>query len=454
MRSKFLPSIVVIMMAFLTQPAHSVTDAEFNEMKEQLQNALMKIQALEQVQKQKNSDKKSGVVKTKSKSGLTINTSGGGIKIKSGDQKFAIGGRLMMDYDSMDSGFQSENKSFSDMEWRRTRINIKGSFNKHWSYKATYDFKSDGDKANLDEGYLKYDTLKGFYITAGKTKADMMLEQRTSSKWISTIERGLLNEMNEKVNYLVGKPGDGAGIKLGFYNKKNRLSGALSVFDAYINDTDDDNDVIWHTTARLNYSPKLGKNNYAHFGISYGFVDYKGQTQDAKTKLGVNSLDFRRTLADEDDAGDITNLGVELAYVSGPMSFQAEYFDNETEQDDGSKGYKWDGFYGQLSYVLTGETRGYKWKGAKFDKIKPAGKNGAVELVLRYEDISVDDPDEGTVAASEVDVDRTVIGLNWYATNTVKFMANYSIVSLDNEVNIAGNTEDLDSVQLRAQYAF
>ena len=103
---------------------------------------------------------------------------------------------------------------------------------------------------------------------------------------------------------------------------------------------------------------------------------------------------------------------------------------------------------------MTGETRGYKWKGAKFDKIKPAGKNGAVELVLRYEDISVDDPDEGTVAASEVDVDRTVIGLNWYATNTVKFMANYSIVSLDNEVNIAGNTEDLDSVQLRAQYAF
>ena len=108
MRLKYLPSIVV-MMAFLTHPAYSVTDAEFNEMKEQLQNALMKIQALEQVQKQQSSSNKSGVVKTKSKSGLTINTSGGGIKIKSGEQKFAIGGRLMMDYDSMDSGHQTEN---------------------------------------------------------------------------------------------------------------------------------------------------------------------------------------------------------------------------------------------------------------------------------------------------------------------------------------------------------
>ena len=106
------------------------------------------------------------------------------------------------------------------------------------------------------------------------------------------------------------------------------------------------------------------------------------------------------------------------------------------------------------SYLLTGETRGYKWKGAIFDKVKPKGKNGAVELVLRYEDISVDDADEGTVAANEVDIDRTVIGLNWYVTKTVKFMANYSTVSLDNEVNPGGTTEDLDSFQIRAQYAF
>ena len=85
-----------------------------------------------------------------------------------------------------------------------------------------------------------------------------MLEERTSSKWISTIERSLLNSMNAKVNYLVGKPGDGAGVKFGFYDKESRISAALSVFDAYKNDSDD-NDMIWHTTAILNYSPKFGK---------------------------------------------------------------------------------------------------------------------------------------------------------------------------------------------------
>ena len=439
------------LVALISQPAYSVTEAEFYKMQEQLQTALMKIQALEQAQKQR-SEKKSGIVKTKSKKGLTIDTSGGGIKIKSGEQKFAIGGRLMLDYDSMDSGHQTENKSFSDMEWRRTRINIKGSVNKHWSYKATYDFNSEKDTANLDEGYVKYDTKKGFTITAGKTKADMMLEQRTSSKWISTVERGLLNAMNEKVNYLVGKPGDGAGVKLGFYAKESRISGAISVFDAYKNDSDDDNDMILHSTARLNYSPKMGKNEYAHFGVSYGMADYKGETSKAELQLGIHQGD--KTLLADAAAGDITNLGIEAAYVNGPFSVQAEYFDNETELENGSKGYEWDGYYGQLSYVLTGETRGYKWKGAKFDKIKPKGKMGAVELVLRYEDISVDDADEGTVVANKVDLDRTVIGVNWYVTNTVKFMANYSSVSMDNEVNPGGTTEDLDSFQLRAQYAF
>ena len=51
----------------------------------------------------------------------------------------------------------------------------------------------------------------------------MMLEQRTSSKWISTIERGLLNAMNEKVNYLVGKQETVTGVKLGIYNKESRI---------------------------------------------------------------------------------------------------------------------------------------------------------------------------------------------------------------------------------------
>ena len=44
-----------------------------------------------------------------------------------------------------------------------------------------------------------------------------------------------------------------------------------------------------------------------------------------------------------------------------------------------------------------------------------------------------------------------IVGVNWYVAKTVKFMANYSSVSMDNQANPGGTTEDLDSVQLRAQ---
>jgi hypothetical protein len=65
----------------------------------------------------------------------------------------------------MDSGHQTENKSFSDMEWRRTRINIKGSVNKHWSYKATYDFNSEmGIQPIYDEGIFEIRYIKMAFI--------------------------------------------------------------------------------------------------------------------------------------------------------------------------------------------------------------------------------------------------------------------------------------------------
>ena len=78
MRIKFLMFTIVALL--IAKPAYSVTEAEFYKMQEQLQNALMKINAMEQSMKQSKGEK-SGVVKTKAKKGLTINTSGGGIKL-------------------------------------------------------------------------------------------------------------------------------------------------------------------------------------------------------------------------------------------------------------------------------------------------------------------------------------------------------------------------------------
>ena len=61
---------VLTMVILIAESAYSVTDAEFYKMQEQLKTALMKINALEQIQKQ-SSDNKKGLVQSKSKKELS-----------------------------------------------------------------------------------------------------------------------------------------------------------------------------------------------------------------------------------------------------------------------------------------------------------------------------------------------------------------------------------------------
>ena len=91
-----------------------------------------------------------------------------------------------------------------------------------------------------------------------------------------------------------------------------------------------------------------------------------------------------------------------------------------------------DGFYLQAAYTLTGETRGYKAGSGAFAAIKPKNEGGAWEVVARYEDAEVDIPGRSLTA----DLERMVLGVNWYVNKNVKFMLNY----VDSEVDGCSET--------------
>ena len=86
-----------------------------------------------------------------------------------------------------------------------------------------------------------------------------------------------------------------------------------------------------------------------------------------------------------------------------------------------------DGFYVQAAYTLTGETRGYKSGLGAFAAIKPKDEGGAWEVVARYEDAEVDIPGRSLSA----DLERMVLGVNWYVNKNVKFMLNYVDSEMD-----------------------
>ena len=515
------------------------------QMQEQLQDVMMKTNAMQQQAKKsaKDGDKKGGMVKSK-KEDITISTTGGGIKVKSSKgNKFKIGGRLMYDYDSYDDFWDGDDAE--ENEIRRSRITLSGQSGKNWSYKFTTNIDHEDSEASVDTGYLKYSS-RPMYAILGKHKRPGMLEERTSSKWVSTIERSIVNELSGAV---IGKP-DFGGISVGFATKGDMpMSGAIGIYDDEIEE--DDGGDVYGIGARFSIMPKLSGDSFIHAGASFYTVDYKGNNHRMRTRMGVHTTG-RPFNTDHHASDDVDQFGVELAYVNGPFSLQGEFMNVESdgtdnaacsatgtytaprdaeeeteiqkylvmrvatgvaddpatvddtsttdivENDESVKfveidlglsqedlaGYEvgqWlgstdsnndgvpdtvtsnaahdfivrerevtrtvmdaveeafddefsdtcdiemDGFYVQAAYTLTGETRGYKAGSGKFAAIKPKNESGAWEVVARYEDAEVEIPGRSLSA----DLERMVLGVNWYVNKNVKFMLNY----VDSEID-------------------
>ena len=432
------------------------------QMQEQLQNVMIQTKAMQQqaAQHQKGEGKK-GKVKSK-KENIVIGTTGGGIKVKSSNgNKFKIGGRLMFDHDSYDRFWNDaeERGSAEENEIRRSRITLAGNSGRHWSYKFTANIDHEDETSSVDTGYLKYKS-KPMYVKVGKFKRPGMLEERTSSKWISTIERSILNELSGAA---IGKPSFG-GVEVGFATKGDMpVSGALGIYDDEIDEADNGDE--YGIGARISTAPKFG-DAFLHAGASYYSVDYANQAYRVRSRMGMHTTG-RPFETERFHTDDIDQMGIELAYVSGPFSLQGEYMSVESDAGTASEDYEasdidMSGFYAQAAYTLTGETRGYKASSGAFKAIKPKGEMGAWELVARYEDADVDVKSHGM----EASVQRMVLGVNWYVNKNVKMMLNYVDAEAKDcamETDAGddafkrcgyGGKDNGDGYSLRAQYVF
>ncbi len=306
----------------------------------------------------------------------------GGLKVSSGDYKFEFGGRIMYDYNRSElNGETDEN----DFDLRRGRVYAKGNIAKNWAFKTQFNTNGDG----VEDLYLRYTGWgKGAQVTIGNQKMPFGLEELTSSKDISVLERSAITEQ-----YAIGRA---EGVQLhGKAGGKNTY--AIGVF------TDDEKDAEIGFAAR--YTMAFGgDDSLVHLGLAYKDID-------------------------EDSA-----FGLEGAFVTGPFHVQAEYVDGETEGNDDLSGY-----YLQAGYVLTGETRPYK--GGKFKRVKPNGKGGAWEVVARYED---GDGNHSDIELGRDDASAFTLGLNWYAHKNVRFGVNYT----DGE----SNTSDDDGSEFRVRF--
>jgi phosphate-selective porin OprO/OprP len=116
-------------------------------------------------------------------------------------------------------------------------------------------------------------------------------------------------------------------------------------------------------------------------------------------------------------ASYIDRRGVEQLWIHGPWSVQSEYLDAKVKLVD-KPAYDAHGWYTFGSWVVTGESRGYS--GGNVADVAPKGPWGAVEVLVRYSTLDLDDgPTRG---GNEHD---WTLGANWYLTKYLKLQGNY-----------------------------
>jgi len=162
-----------------------------------------------------------------------------------------------------------------------------------------------------------------------------------------------------------------------------------------------------------------------HLGLSLRRQRFHDQVQTRATPetwlTDENLVDTGQYSADSG-----THVNAEFAIVSGPWSFQAEYFQSSFNAS-GKGTVRFDGIYGFASYAFTGESRHYDRATGVFDGLRPKRKFewgsegwGAWEVALRLSHVDLSD---GAIRGGrQTDV---TAGLNWYINDDSRLMLNY-----------------------------
>jgi len=362
-------------------------------------------------------------------SGTKVSTKGG-IKAKSadGDFTFQFGGRVMVDAGYVDEDVASHD---SGTEFRRLRMFAKGTLYKDWGYKVQVDYSDDS--LAIKDAYIKY---KPYGLTIGNFKQPLSLEELTSSKYITFMERSLPTVF--ATSHRIG-----VGINKGGPN----WSAAASIYGGQSED-DEDGQEGYGLGARFTFAPIAQKTKAVHLGVAFAQEEPLDDGDNVRFR---QRPEFHATGTRIVDTGsisnvdDITKVGLEAAAVFGPFSVQAEHLSVDVSRDSGFEDYDFDGSYITASYFLTGESRPYSAKKGKFGRVKPKSKSGAWELGLRYSTIDLDD---GALQGGEAD--NLTVGLNWYVNPHVRIMANY--IDVDAERN--GVDDDPNIFAVRTQIDF
>jgi phosphate-selective porin OprO and OprP len=384
---------------------------------------------------------------------------------------FKVRGRFMADagYISEPANYAANRNLGFNARVRRVRIGVEGGLPGGFGYKAEVDY------ANAAVGFgdvvLTFNqTAKPFTATLGNFESLDGMEQMTSSRWSSFIERAQVNDAFGNTRRI--------GAAIGFKSSDSLFRFDTGMFVAHSIDASIDNDG-WIGAARATYTPWVGK-GFVHLGASFQHRQFQSNDNGvASSSVGAPSTNqigryrARPFLQTTDvrfvDTGSFAAKGDDIFGVELYGVFQSLHLGGEAQWTKvrayapGTVATGRDAFAGgsvvtplgnptffgghfEIGYFLTGETRGYKnglWDRTKVLHPVSKGGWGAFQLLARvdYLDLDSDALKNGptnsfatgatTLAATNARLGRGgkqlgyLAGVTWIPTDYVRFMINY-----------------------------
>ena len=298
-------------------------------------------------------------------------------------------GRLQAQYDGLSmTGKDSTNHFY----FRRLFFGAKAKLSNGVYAETVLDFAGDeSPEIAFDKAIIGYKFDNGLNGVLGFQKVPFGFEETTSSSKLPTIERSAINRF-------FADDIDFSSRHMGLHFK-GKLDNGLSYAFALVNSAQGEG-------SRLGGASDAS-NDIATFA--------RLQWKDDGLTLGIDYGDQQESLVVDDDVSAYTSY---INYKAGNLNLLAEYFVG----DLGSEG----------------DTDGYA--------IRASLKNGKWEPVIRYSEANSDfviDSDElirrapkgGTVNSGENEIESLYVGLNYYYSKAVTFMAGYeNAESLSNDI--------------------
>ena len=331
---------------------------------------------------------------------------------------FKVRGRLMLDaaYAGEPDNYVANRNLGFNARIRRARIGVEGVIPGGFGYKAEVDYANSA--IGFGDVILTYAPAnKPFSLTLGNHESLDGMEQQTSSRWSSFIERAQINDAFGNTRRL--------GLSAGLKSSDGLLRADAGVFAAHSIDASVDNDG-WIGAGRVTYTPYVG-NGFVHLGANIQHRQFQSNNGGvASVSTGAPSTNqfgryrARPFLQTTDvrfaDTGNIAARGDDIFGVEAYGVFKSLHIGGEAQMlktrtyrpgdirtgldafaggsgvTPASNPTFWGGHV-EAGFFLTGETRGYKnglWDRTKVLKPFSKGGWGALQFNGRVDYLDLD----------------------------------------------------------------